>query len=121
RGRLRRVAAGRGLGRGDPRGGRGHCCRGTHRARLAAAGAGGGAMTELTMWQQVAVMAALGLGSWVLRAGFIVVPAGRSAAAILERWLVYARPAILAALVASVLIRTADAETSAIATTVEAW
>lgn len=78
-------------------------------------------MTELNMWQQIGVLAALGLGSWMLRASFIVAPAGRSAARYLERWLVYARPAIMAALVASVLIRTADAETAASATAFEAW
>ncbi len=67
-------------------------------------------MTDMTAWQQFGVIAALGAGSWGLRAGFIVLPAGRGAAAFMERWLTHARPAILAALLASVLSRTATAD-----------
>ena len=43
----------------------------------------------------------VGAGSWMLRAGLIVLPAGRTLALRLDPWLTYARPAVLASLLAT--------------------
>jgi branched-subunit amino acid transport protein len=57
------------------------------------------------------VLLAIGMGSWVLRGGFIVVPAGRSLALRLAPWLAYARPAALASLLATASSAQAEATT----------
>ncbi|MCK9485266.1 MAG: AzlD domain-containing protein [Dehalococcoidia bacterium] len=68
---------------------------------------------DMPVWQQFAAIAVIALGTYAMRAVFIVIPAARGVAASLDRWLVHARPAILAALVASVLAGTAEAEATA--------
>lgn len=53
----------------------------------------------------LAAILVLGAGSWLFRAGFIVFPAGRIIAVRLDPWLAHARPAVLAALLASLSMR----------------
>lgn len=65
---------------------------------------------DMPAWQQFAAIVVVALGTYAMRAAFILLPAGRDVAASLDRWLTHARPAILAALVASVLAGTAGSE-----------
>jgi len=64
----------------------------------------GGAVVVIPAWQQVMAFLLLGAGSWVLRSSFLVLPLGPSVARRLEGWLSLARPAVMAALLASVLV-----------------
>ncbi len=57
------------------------------------------------MLVELAAVIALGLGTWFIRAGFIVSPRGRELAVALDSWLTYARPAVLAGLLASLTLR----------------
>ena len=54
---------------------------------------------------ELAAVLALALGTWVIRAGFIVSSRGRELAVALDPWLTYARPAVLAGLLASLTMR----------------
>lgn len=58
------------------------------------------------------LLAVLGLaaGTWMIRAGFIVSPRGRALAVALDPWLTYARPAVLAGLLASLTFRGATVD-----------
>ncbi|MGE3960767.1 MAG: AzlD domain-containing protein [Dehalococcoidia bacterium] len=57
------------------------------------------------MIDELVAVLALGLGTWVIRAGFIVSSRGRELAVALDSWLTYARPAVLAGLLASLTMR----------------
>jgi branched-subunit amino acid transport protein len=54
---------------------------------------------------QLAATLGLAAGTWLIRAGFIVSPRGRALAVQLDPWLTYARPAVLAGLLASLSMR----------------
>lgn len=47
----------------------------------------------------------LAVGTWGIRAAFIVTAQGREIAVALDRWLTFARPAVLAGLLASLTMR----------------
>lgn len=57
------------------------------------------------MLAQLASVLGLAAGTWLIRAGFIVSPRGRALAVQLDPWLTYARPAVLAGLLASLSMR----------------
>ena len=54
---------------------------------------------------ELAAVLALAAGTWFIRAGFIVSSRGRELAVALDPWLTYARPAVLAGLLASLTMR----------------
>lgn len=57
------------------------------------------------MLPEAFALVALSAITWGIRAGFIVSTAGRSLAVTLDPWLTYARPAVLAGLLASMSVR----------------
>lgn len=57
------------------------------------------------MLSELAAILGLAAGTWLIRAGFIVSPRGRALAVRLDPWLTYARPAVLAGLLASLSMR----------------